>query len=169
MAEVPPFSELIAAMTVSAVHLEMRDAYTPHDVGFLDWQAGNPVPVPALPEWHDLVRANVTRGIRFRRARIVSEPVAPFIRYEYDITDGSNVAAGEEVRWLPRRGASDLFLPLTISGCSMTGWCGSAISPEPGSSSKTSWSEDPSVVKLCWAAFETVWERAIPHAQYRPA
>ena len=97
MAEVPPFRELIAAMTVSAVHLEMRDAYTPHDEGFLDWQAGNPVPVPALPEWHDLVRASVARGIRFRRARIVSEPVAPFIRYEYDITDGTNIAAGEEV------------------------------------------------------------------------
>ena len=28
MATVPPFSELIAATTTSAVHLEMRDAYT---------------------------------------------------------------------------------------------------------------------------------------------
>lgn len=32
-------------MTVSAVHLEMRDAYTPRDEGFLDWKAGKPVPV----------------------------------------------------------------------------------------------------------------------------
>ena len=40
MAKVPPFGELIAATTTSAVHLEMRDAYTPDDQRFLDWQAG---------------------------------------------------------------------------------------------------------------------------------
>ena len=28
--------------------------------------------------------------------------------------------------------------------------------------------EDPSIVKLCAQAFETVWERAIPHDLYRP-
>ena len=45
-----------------------------------------------------------------RRARIVSEPVSEYIRFEYDITF-TNVEAGEDVRWLPRRRASDLLLP----------------------------------------------------------
>ena len=27
---------------------------------------------------------------------------------------------------------------------------------------------DPSVVKLCSSAFEAVWQRGIPHEQYRP-
>jgi len=73
----------------------MRDAYTPSDEGFLDWLAGKPVPEPALLEWHDLVRASIARGVRCsRRARVVSEPLAPFIRYEYDITIGTNIAAG---------------------------------------------------------------------------
>ena len=36
---VPPFSELIAATASSAVHLEMRDAYTPDDQRFLGWRA----------------------------------------------------------------------------------------------------------------------------------
>jgi uncharacterized protein DUF6879 len=44
MAKVPPFGELIAATTSSAVHLEMRDAYTPDDQRFLDWQAGKLLP-----------------------------------------------------------------------------------------------------------------------------
>jgi len=88
MATVPPFSELIAATTASAVHLEMRDAYTPDDQRFLDWRAGKPVPVPANPDWYELVRAHVARGIQFRRARVVSEPLADYIRFEYDITDG---------------------------------------------------------------------------------
>ncbi len=29
--------------------------------------------------------------------------------------------------------------------------------------------DDPAVVRLCAAAFEAVWERAVPHAEYRPA
>jgi hypothetical protein len=29
--------------------------------------------------------------------------------------------------------------------------------------------EDPAVATMCARAFEDVWERAIPHAEYRPA
>jgi uncharacterized protein DUF6879 len=57
MGTVPPFSELIAATASSAVHLEMRDAYTPDDQRFLDWLAGKPLPRPANPAWSRLVRA----------------------------------------------------------------------------------------------------------------
>ena len=49
MAKVPPFGELIAAATTSAVHLEMRDAYTPDDQRFLHWQAGKLLPEQANP------------------------------------------------------------------------------------------------------------------------
>jgi hypothetical protein len=168
MVKVPPFSELIAATTGSAVHLEMRDAYTPRDEGFQDWLAGKPVPEPALPTWHDLVRAYVRRGIRFRRARIVSEPLAPFIRYEYDMTAGTNIAAGEEVRWLPRQRASDLCLPgndfwlfddRLVRFHHFSG-LGEIIEDEL--------SDAPAVIRLCATAFESVWERAVPHAEYRP-
>jgi hypothetical protein len=38
-AKVPPFSELIKSTTTSAVHLEMRDQYTPDDPVFLNWLA----------------------------------------------------------------------------------------------------------------------------------
>jgi len=39
------------------------------------------------------------------------EPITPYIRFEYDVTDSMNITAGEQVRWLPRRRASDLALP----------------------------------------------------------
>ena len=55
MGTVPPFSELITATASSAVHLEMRDAYTPDDQRFLDWLAGKPLPCPANPAWSQLV------------------------------------------------------------------------------------------------------------------
>ena len=28
--------------------------------------------------------------------------------------------------------------------------------------------DDPAIVKLCVSSFEAVWERAVPHAEYRP-
>lgn len=108
---VPPFSELITEATVSARHLEMRDIYTPSDPRFRAWLAGSPIPDPANPQWSALVRQHVERGVEFRRARIVSEPVTDYIRFEHAITAGVNVAAGEQVRWLPRRRAFDLCLP----------------------------------------------------------
>ncbi len=86
MAKVPPFGELITATTSSAVHLEMRDAYTPDDQRFLDWQAGKLLPEQANPEWSAIVRFHTARGVRFRRVRVVSEPLAPFIRFEYEVT-----------------------------------------------------------------------------------
>lgn len=77
-AQVPPFGELIAATRTSAVHLEMRDAYTPSDEEYLAWRAGKPVRSIVNSEgpdwWFNLVRANVARGVKFRRARVVSFP-----------------------------------------------------------------------------------------------
>ena len=169
MGTVPPFGELIAATTSSAVHLEMRDSYTPSDPQFQDWQAGRPRPVPASRAWYDLVREHTARGVRFRRARVVSEPVSDYIRFEYEATAGLNVAAGEEVRWLPRRRASDLCLPATTSGCSTTGGSGSITSPATGGSSRTSCATILRSSRMCAAAFEAVWERAVPHADYRLA
>ncbi len=168
MAKVPPFSELIAETTTSAVHLEMRDAYTPHDQRFLDWLAGKPVPEPALPEWYDLVHANISRGVRFRRARIVSEPLAPFIRYEYDMTVGTNIAAGEQVRWLPRRRASDLCLPGNDYWLFDDRLVRFHHFSGEGEIVEDELSNDPSVVRLCARAFEAVWERAVPHVEYQP-
>src|SRR5258708_20280178 len=76
MATVPPFGELIAAATTSAVHLEARDAYTPSDPLYRDWVSGRPIPEPALPEWRDLGRAPLARGGKVPRPRGVSSTVS---------------------------------------------------------------------------------------------
>jgi hypothetical protein len=169
MATVPPFSELIATATTSAVHLETRDAYTPSDPLFQDWLAGRPVPEPALPGWRDLVRAHVARGVRFRRARVVSEPVTDYIRYEHFITSATNIAAGEEVRWLPRRRASDLCLPGNDFWLFDDHLIRFHHFSGDGEIVEDELVTDPAVIAMCAAAFEAVWERAVPHADYRPA
>jgi hypothetical protein len=168
MAKVPPFSELIAETTRSAVHLEARDAYTPSDLAFLAWKAGRPVPAPAGQDWYDLVREHTARGICFRRARIVSEPLADYIRFEYESTM-PNIDAGEQVRWLPRQQAPGLLVPL----CDYWVLDGRLVRfgyfAGNGEFLGDDLTDDPDVAGACADAFERVWERAIPHARYQPA
>jgi hypothetical protein len=169
MAEVPPFSELIAATTTSAVHLETRDVYTPDDPLYLGWLEGKPLPEPAMPDWHELVRAHAARGVRFRRARVVSEPLAPFIRHEYEMTAGLNIAAGEDVRWLPRSVAPGLCVPLCDFWVLDNRLVRFGHFAGDGTFLRHELSDSSEDVRVCAEAFESVWLRAIPHADYRPA
>jgi uncharacterized protein DUF6879 len=166
---VPPFRELIGTATASAVHLETRDVYTPSDPLYQDWLAGRPVPVPALPEWRELVRLHTARGVRFRRARIVSEPLSDYIRYEHYITDESNVAAGEEIRWLPRHSAGGLLVPVNDFWVLDGHLVRFGYFAGDGEFLEHELTDDPEIARTCSEAFECAWGLAIPHADYRPA
>ncbi|MCT9084115.1 DUF6879 family protein [Streptomyces fulvoviolaceus] len=168
---VPPFSELLAGCTHSAVHLEMRDSYAvDYEKGpFADWRAGfrhDPANRASWwRPWLDLIQETVGRGVVVRRARIVSEPVSAYTRFLYDGTF-TNVAAGEQVRWLPRRRASDIALPgndFWLIDDQLIRW--NHFTGE-GASAGQEVSEDPAAAKLCTDAFEAVWARAIAHDQY---
>lgn len=168
-AKVPPFSELIASTSTSAVHLEMRDSYTPSDPSFLAWQGGPPFDRTEREQsWHRLVGGAVTRGVSVRRARIVSEPVTPYIRFEYDVTEATNLAAGERVRWLPRRRASDLCLPGNDFWVFDDRFVSLGHFAGNGDFLDDELSGDPALVRHCATAFEAVWERATDHANYNP-
>jgi hypothetical protein len=168
MAKARPFTELIAETTRSAVHLETRDAYTPDDPAFLDWKAGRPVPAPAGAAWYDLVSEHTARGVQFRRARIVSEPLDDYIRFEYESTI-PNIDAGEQVRWLPRRHAPGLLVPLCDFWVLDDRLVRFGFFAGNGEFLGDDLADDPEVVRSCAEAFERVWERAVPHASYKPA
>lgn len=116
--------------------------------------------------WLPLVKRTVARGVEVRRARIVSEPVTEYIRFEHAITD-ANLRAGEQVRWLPRCRASTLALPgndFWLIDDQVVRWNlfsgdGQALEPDH--------TEDPHAVKLCTEAFRTVWDLATDHTNYR--
>lgn len=169
MGTVPPFSELIAATATSAIHLEMRDAYTPDDQRFLDWLVGKPLPQPPNPQWSELVRTHTARGVRFRRLRVVSEPLADYIRFEHEITEEVNISAGEDVRWIPRRRASDLCLPGNDFWLFDNRLIRFSYFSGVGDIMEDELVDDPSIARMCAAAFEAAWARGIPHASYQPA
>nr|WSY54003.1 hypothetical protein OG999_30390 [Streptomyces sp. NBC_00886] len=166
------FAEMLDGARYSAVHLEMRDAYGVANEAddFDHWRrTGERDTDPESPywaPWTSLIRRTVARGVVVRRARIVSEPVSDYIRYEHAGTQ-VNIEAGEQVRWLPRRQASDIALPgndfwlldeRLIRWNHFTG---------NGASGGGEISEDPAAAKLCAEAFEAVWARATPHQDYK--
>jgi hypothetical protein len=167
--QAPPFEELIESVHHDAVHLEMRDFYTPHDPIFLDWKAGKQFePAQVMADWYQTVQSAVARGIVIRRARIVSEPLSDFTRHEHWMTARLNIAAGEQVRWLPRQRASDLALPGNDFWVFDDHTIRFGYFAGDGELTGHEVCRDLDVIKLCLSAFEAVWDRAIPHEEYRP-
>jgi hypothetical protein len=151
----------------SAVHLELRDVYQPDDPDWIDWREGRHFePAERWPEWFGLVSDATARGVQVRRARIVSEPVTDYVRYEYDVTAGLNLASGEDVRWLARVRALGLLVP------AVDFWIFDSAVIVPnyfdgyGTLTSQEHLDDPELASRYAAAFEEIWQRATPHEEY---
>jgi Domain of unknown function (DUF1707) len=115
--------------------------------------------------WLGLMRRITAAGVQVRRARIVSEPVSNYIRFEWHGADPA-IEAGEDLRWLPRRLASGIALPgndfwLLDRRTAMFKYFsgdGRPLGQEI--------TDDAAAVELCRAAFDAVWKLAIPHGEY---
>jgi hypothetical protein len=157
-----------------AVHLEMRDIYATNieKDRFATWLRGEPLDPDAEAQWwrpwFELMKRNSDAGKTLRRLRIVSEPVTDYIRFEW-LDAAQLVAAGEDVRWLPRRKASTLLLPgndfwmfdrETVAFTHFSG-DGHVLGHEV--------TTDPAIVSACASAFEQAWKLAIPHNKYKPS
>ncbi|RLL68171.1 DUF6879 family protein [Streptomyces sp. Z26] len=165
---IPPFSELLGKCRSSAVHLEMRDDYGTNP-RLEAWQRGELVNWEDHAAWwrpfHDNIASAVSRGVVVRRARVVSEPVSEYIRWEHYVTRANQIA-GEEVRWLPRRQTTDVPMP----GNDFWLFDGTLLRVHhfagDGSLVKDELTDDAKALKLCASAFEEIWKRATPHDRY---
>ncbi|MFI5621719.1 DUF6879 family protein [Streptomyces sp. NPDC051567] len=170
---VPGFDVLLDGAQHSALHLEMRDGYgvAAESAGFSDWLATGTRNTDPDSDywafWTGLVRRTVARGVTVRRARIVSEPLSDYSKYSHA---GAvvNIAAGEEIRYLPRRHASDIALPgndFWLIDSRLIRWNHFTGNGTPAGGEM---SDDPTIAALCASAFTAVWERAVPYADYKP-
>lgn len=163
------WAELFGSATAGLDHLEMRDAYA------LDteneryrWWLEHRTELPREDHpWWELTASTVSRGVRMRRARVVSVPVTEYIAFEY-ASSWQNAEAGERVRWLARSEASDLLLPgndfWLIDGERVL----FNLFDGDGRPVGKQLTDDAEVVKAVAASFETVWERAVEHTEFRP-
>ncbi|MEV6251307.1 DUF6879 family protein [Streptomyces sp. NPDC051742] len=167
----PSSEDLLDSAQHHALHLELRDVYAVEEEREVYDTFLRDGSVPADDSeywsgWLPLVERTVARGVKVRRARVVSEPVTDYIRFEHAITD-ANLRAGEQVRWLPRHRASTLALPgndFWLIDNRLVRWNlfsgdGQALEPDH--------TEDPQAIKLCVEAFRAVWDLATYHAAYR--
>jgi Family of unknown function (DUF6879) len=160
---------LLRSASHGACHLEMRDVYVDDEevARFREWRETGQLGRDDHP-WFDLIAELSARGVQVRRARIVSEPVSSYIRFEH-AGAWQNVEAGEQVRWLARRLASRVALPgndfWLLDGERVL----FNLFDGDGRPAGKELADDATAVKLCASAFETVWELATPHEEYMPA
>ncbi|NEC45778.1 DUF6879 family protein [Streptomyces sp. SID8016] len=169
--QLPPFAELLAQCTTSAVHLETRDLYATdvEDHDLKAWRAGELADVSDRSSWwswfHDAVADAVARGVAVQRARVVSLPATEYIRFEHACTP-RNLAAGEDVRWLPRDQALGLLLPAHdywLFDGQVVRWHHFA---GDGKHLRDELDERPVSADHAGKAFAAVWDRAVPHAEF---
>ena len=163
------FDALFTSFQREALHLEMRDAYgTAAEIPHLRrWEAGEPDDTGWLQPWFDLVRAGRQAGKVFRRARVVSEPVSDCQRWVLKDTH-LYVEAGEDIRWVPRSRVSTVALPGNDFWLFDDELVVFLIFAGSGLVADRQNTTDRSVIELCRAAFEAVWELSIPNSEYRP-
>ncbi|WP_042365139.1 DUF6879 family protein [Streptacidiphilus neutrinimicus] len=167
----PNWSDLIGSASEYARHLELRDRYLVPDeeAEFQTWRADGTLDVDPDGDgwrgWTGIVRSASSRGCAVQRLRIVSEPVTEYTRWLHAIT-AANVAAGEQVRWLPRAMARDLLIPAEDF------WLLDdrlvAFNELDGDGNSHGWDvrDDPALaVRMC-VAWSELWDRAIPHEKY---
>lgn len=165
------WADLLGSCQRTASHLEMRDWYSAADEKerfdrFLaTGRRDHAAEARERQAWLDLIRRTTSTGVRVRRARIVSEPVTDYIRFEWHGA-GPSIEAGEELRWLPRRLASAIALPgndfwlLDEHTAMFNHFSGDGV---PLGQEIT---DNRAAVELCRTAFESVWQQAEPHGQY---
>lgn len=160
--------DLLRSAQRRALHLEMRDSYG-GSAAFDAWQTGEPHDRSVADQrWAATLAPFVGRGGDLRRARIVSEPVTAYIRFEYEVTPLANLAAGELVRWLPRRHASAIALPgndfwLVDDIVLFNHFSGDGVWVDVELSTANH------TVALCERAFHDVWAAGTEHHAYQPA
>jgi hypothetical protein len=165
--------ELLARCQREAIHLEMRDSYALSQEAkrFATFLAtgtrDRAAEAPERQHWSELVQRLTRAGKRVRRARIISEPASNYIRFEWAGTDVI-VDAGEEVRWLPRRLASPIALPGNDFWLFDGDVVVFSVFSGEGEVVERQLTTETRALELCRAAFEAVWQLAVPHSEYRP-
>lgn len=161
------FDNLFCTFERTAFHLEVQDTYhTPEESGpfelFLNMRDDD---LAWHRPWLDLVRTATSAGKVITRARVVTVPHGDYARWGLTIAE-HNIAAGEDIRWLPRHliAAAELstddFWLFDDNRVVFT-----VFAPD-GAFEGGAATTDPVIVAHCRTVRDRVWESAIPHAQY---
>jgi hypothetical protein len=164
----PEFHQLFREASARAFHLETKDSYTtPEEAEPLrKWLAGEPdTDTGWYSEWDELVATTCRRGVKVQRVRVVTVPHTDYTRWLL-ATSETEVAAGEDIRWLPRH------LTVPDDYTSDDWWLfddtrlGYTLFDREGRFAGLGVTDDPVLLARARRVRDTLWERAIRHADY---
>jgi hypothetical protein len=161
------FDELFRTFTRSAFHLEVQDSYhTPEESSpFQLFLTGQPDDLGWHQPWLSLIREAAGVGKSITRARVVSVPHVDYTRWGLTVAE-HNIAAGEDIRWLPRHLVNPDDLPADDFWLFDDDRVVFTVFEPNGQFSGGAATTDPTIVAYCCAARERVWRAAIPQSQY---
>ncbi|MEQ7125271.1 DUF6879 family protein [Actinopolymorpha sp. B11F2] len=106
------FVDFVRSYRYTAFRLEVRDNYAAPEEEepvrrFLSGEAEDD---SWMDDWCGMIMRRSLSGVRMERVRVVSEPWSDYTRFGLHLSR-LNVAAGEDIRYLPRDQAKELELP----------------------------------------------------------
>ncbi|WP_405163928.1 hypothetical protein OG203_02065 [Nocardia sp. NBC_01499] len=161
--------DLILSARESAFHLEVRDAYAEPEESeplrrFLN---GEPEPVNGYDkdDWIDLVEEMIGRGATISRVRVITVPHSDYQRWLLSVA-GSSVAAGEDIRYLPRHRVDPQDVPSDdwwLLDCRQVAF---NLVDHDGRPAGAALSTDPKIVGHCIDVKDQLWQLATPYREY---
>ncbi|MGW5518401.1 DUF6879 family protein [Nocardia africana] len=157
-------------MSRSAFHVEVRDAYAVPSESeplrrFLN---GEPPPESSdesWNEWDDLVRDVASRGVIVSRIRIVTVPHSDYHRWLLTQT-ADNVAAGEDIRYLPRHLVDEDSIPADDFWLLDEKIVAFNLVDARGRPAGAAVTTDPGIALRCQRLKDHLWPLATPFAEY---
>jgi len=161
------FTDLFRTFAREAFHLEVHDTYSTSDEAgpfrlFLTDQVDD---LAWHQPWLRLVREVTAVGRQMLRARVVTVPHVDYTRWGLAVAE-HNIAAGEDVRWLPRH----LIDPSALTADDFWLFDGDrvvfTVFEPSGRFAGGASTADPVLAAHCRAVRDAVWDAAIPHHRY---
>ncbi|WP_053208199.1 DUF6879 family protein [Jiangella muralis] len=162
------FRALFDAYEHTAFRLETRERYVEDEEQepLRKFLAGEEPDDEWFADWVEDVQAAVAAGKRVERVRVVSEPHGDYTRFGLDLAR-LNVAAGEDIRYLPRTKAAELGLPCEDYWLFDSGKVAILRFDDDDRLLGVEVVVDPAVVVERCKWRDAAWHHAIPWRQYR--
>lgn len=161
------FDDLFRTFRRRAFHLEVRDSYhVPEETGpFHRFLNGETDDYAWHQPWLGLVRAATGAGKDISRVRVVTVPHVDYTRWGLTVAQ-LNIAAGEDIRWLPRHLIDPDYLTIDDYWLFDDDRVVFTVHEPNGRFAGGAATTDPAIVERCRAIRDTLWSVALPHSRY---
>jgi hypothetical protein len=161
------FVDLFRTFRRRAFHLEVRDSYhVPDEAGpFRRFLNGESDDFAWHQPWLGLVRAATCAGKEISRVRVVTVPHVDYTRWGLTVAR-LNIAAGEDIRWLPRHLIDPEQLTIDDYWLFDDDRVVFTVHEPNGRFAGGAATIDPAIVGRCRAIRDQVWRVAVPHSRY---